>query len=349
MVGNFQAAPGKIQQLPWRIADTMPSGGDDMKNTIKRCLAALLLGLGAPYILLCILWQTLPEPQEETVLTTAAETETAPAAPELTLAVQLHDGQVTQMGLNDYITGVVLAEMPAQFETQALKAQAVVARTYALKRSTVSGKHPQAAVCTDPACCQAYCAPADFLANGQTQEELDKVAAAVAETQNEVLTYDGALIEATYFSCSGGRTEDAQAVWGEAIVYLQATDSPGEENAAHYIDTVTFTTDDFTQRLSAQDCRLGQVSYTAGGGVKTIVIGGKSYTGTEVRSLLGLRSTAFAITVLGSTVTVTTKGYGHRVGMSQYGADAMAVGGSSYEQILAHYYPGTTLEPWQEN
>ena len=125
-------------------------------------------------------------------------------------------------------------------------------------------------------------------------------------------------------------------------------DSPGEENAAHYTDTVQFIGSEFAALLGinpkgAPSSWLGSVRYTAGGGVDTMTIGGKSFSGVMLRQKLGLRSTAFAISASGDTVTVTTKGFGHRVGMSQYGADAMAVQGSTYRQILAHYYPGTEL------
>ena len=162
---------------------------------------------------------------------------------------------------------------------------------------------------------------------------VDKVSQAVKETQGQVLLYQGELIEATYFSCSGGRTEDAVAVWGTDIPYLQAQDSPGEEDAEVYMDTVTFPVEDFTYLLgiepSATGLQVDSVTYTRGGGVDTIVISGKEFDGGQMRQLLGLRSTAFAMQIVGETVTITTKGFGHRVGLSQYGAEAMAQSGSS--------------------
>lgn len=271
--------------------------------------------------------------------------ETAASAEQV--LVKAENGQIQQMELDTYLMGVLLGEMPADFEPDALKAQAVVSRTYTLKNQ----KHGEASVCMDPACCQAYCTETDYLASGHTQQELDKIRSAVLETSDLVLTYEGRLIEATYFSCSGGRTEDALAVWGTDVPYLQAVDSPGEETATHYIDTVTFTAAEFQTRLNAEltgnpGSWIGPVTYTDGGGVDIIYIGGTCYSGTAVRQLLGLRSTAFMMTAVGETVTVTTKGYGHRVGMSQYGADAMAATGSSYGEILAHYYPGTELEKY---
>lgn len=249
-----------------------------------------------------------------------------------------------QMELESYITGVVLAEMPASFHLEALKAQAVVARTFTLKRSDAP-KHANADVCTDYTCCQAYCSIAQYLDDGGTQESVDKVIEAVMATKGQVLVYQGELIEATYFSCSGGRTEDALAVWGSDVPYLSAVNSPGEEGATHFTDTVSFTIQAFCDRLDLpqQTISIGAITYTNGQGVATIDINGITYKGTTVRSLLGLRSTVFVITPVGKNVIITTKGFGHRVGMSQYGADAMAERGSGYEEILFHYYNGTEL------
>lgn len=263
--------------------------------------------------------------------------------------VQMSDGSIQGMDLDEYIVAVVLREMPASFEQEALKAQAVVARTYTLKRKSAGGKHTGADVCTDSTCCQAYCSEDDFLTNGGVQDELEKVKAAVMDTKDQVLTYNGAYIEATYFSCSGGMTEDAAAVWGAQIPYLQAVESPGEEFASHYTDTVLFSVEEFENLMGAvlsdyPETWIESISYTPGGGVKTIRICGTDYDGIQIRKKLNLRSTAFIITAVGNTVTITTKGFGHRVGMSQYGAEAMAVNGRTYIEILEHYYPGTRLE-----
>jgi stage II sporulation protein D len=192
------------------------------------------------------------------------------------------------------------------------------------------------------------------LHDGGNRDAVQKIIAAVSSTDGEVLMYDDQLIEATYFSCSGGMTEDAAAVWGQEIPYLTATSSPGEENATHYTDTVTFTTSDLARKLGISQPAGGKpwiegVTYTPGGGVDEIQLCGKVFRGTEIRQKLGLRSTVFVISVVGDTVTITTKGFGHRVGMSQYGADAMAVQGSTYQQILAHYYQGTNLVVFDGN
>ncbi len=308
-----------------------------MKKSMREIGFAIWLGLIVPGILLAVL-SGKQVADSQTQQTASAETA---QSTEFLLPVLQADGNMEKMKLDRYILGVVLAEMPAEFSTEALKAQAVVARTYALKRYYASDKHTYA-VCTDATCCQAYCNPEEKY----SQEAVEKAAQAVEATSGQVLIYDGKLIEATYFSCSGGRTEDAVAVWGGEIPYLQAVDSPGEEGAANYLKSVRFTVQELAgilqnDRLSGDF--IGEITYTAGGGVDTIVIGDVTYTGVEIRRLLGLNSTAFTITALADTVTVTTKGYGHRVGMSQYGADAMARAGNSYTQILDHYYKGAIL------
>ena len=265
--------------------------------------------------------------------------------PKLSVDLLLPDGSIQTMDLEEYLVGVVLGEMPASFETEALKAQAVVARTYTLKCAEAGVKHGTGIMCSDAACCQAYAAPEDY---GGWASALAKVRSAVTETAGEVLTYNGNLIEATYFSCSGGITEDAVAVWGTDYPYLRSVESPGEEAAVHYTDSVYFTADEFLLRLDREltgspKTWLGFVTYTAGGGVNTIRIGGVDYKGTEIRAKLGLRSTAFTMTADEEGIAVNTKGFGHRVGMSQYGADAMALRGCGYEEILTHYYQGTSL------
>ena len=271
-----------------------------------------------------------------------------------TITVLKEDNTVQTMELEEYITGVVLREMPANFENEALKAQSVVARTYALRKAEEGGKHKNATVCTDSGCCQGFMTNQKYLEKGGENELLSKVISAVDSTAGQVLIYDGELIDATYFSCSGGQTEDAKAVWGAEIPYLQSTKSPGEENATHYVDTETFTLKEFGELLGARltgapQNWIGKITYTEGGGVDTIYICDQEYKGTTLRQKLGLRSTAFVISIVGSTVTITTKGYGHRVGMSQYGAEAMAVQGKKYNEILAHYYKGTTLSVYDND
>ena len=316
-----------------------------MKILWKETGLAVCLGWILPALLLntVVALNQKGDIPEETAASTQME-----SVPEtkLTMRMRCPDGTTREMDMDTYLIGVVSGEMPASFELEALKAQAVVARTFTLRAYLTGGKHGDGSVCTDSACCQAY---RDDLQG----EGLQKVTTAVLQTSGQVLLYEGKLIEATYFSCSGGSTEDAVAVWGTDYPYLRATVSPGEEHAAHYTDTVFFSQEEFSAAFGglSGDAKhwIGFATYTAGGGVHTIIVGGKEYKGTEIRMLLGLRSTAFTMTVEGESVKVTTKGYGHRVGMSQYGADAMAMNGSLYPEILAYYYQGTELITWTEN
>ena len=189
----------------------------------------------------------------------------------------------------------------------------------------------------------------DYLGSLGTQRDVDIITQAVLDTTGQVLTYQGSLAEATYFSCSGGKTEDAAAVWGADIPYLQSVDSPGEEWASVFIHRVSITPAEFSAALETElsgDPKnwIGGVTRSTGGGVATMEIGSDCYTGVQLRKMLGLNSTSFTILFKNGNFVITTKGKGHRVGMSQYGADAMAVLGSSYQQILAHYYPGTVID-----
>ena len=262
------------------------------------------------------------------------------------IPVRDSDGTCRQMELDHYLTCVLLAEMPAEFHVEALKAQSVAARTYTWKAFTTGGKHGDNSVCMDSACCQAYIPEETYLTSGGTAENLEKVRQAVQATRAMVLTYEGGLIEATYFSSSGGSTEAALEVWGADFPYLQPVSSPEPVRE----ESVCFTPQEFQNQMGKSFSGtpsewFGPVTYTEGGGVETMEIAGEVYTGVELRSMLRLRSTDFRVSVEGETITFTTYGYGHRVGMSQYGANAMAEAGSSWQEILQHYYPGTALVP----
>lgn len=260
----------------------------------------------------------------------------------------LYGEKVWPMDLEAYLVGVVLAEMPASFEMEALKAQAVAARTYTIKHCAEDARHGSNTICTDHTCCQAYIDPQDYVSRGGSVSSVERVRFAVLDTAGMVLMYDEELIMATYFSCSGGITEDAAAVWGQSFPYLQSVRSPGEEDTAFFTDSKTFTAEQFEKALGIRlegsvATWFGDVTYTAGGGVQTMTIGGVAYRGTTLRTLLELRSTAFTVSVEGDTITFHTRGYGHRVGMSQYGANAMAKMGKSYSEILGHYYTGAKI------
>lgn len=340
-----------------------------MKQSVVAGLSALLLAALLPMALLAPVEAVTPEaslvvietssrPQTgtmttETVVVSQAEAETM--AWDSTQEINLLTGDsVTTLPLSEYLTEVVLSEMPASFCVEALKAQAVAARTFTL-RNLAAGKHDTADLCADSSCCQAWTSRQGLMEKlGDAFEAYwEKAAEAVAGTDGQVLTYDGALIDAVYFSCSGGTTEDAVAVWGGEVPYLQSVESPGEEISSKFTTEVNVSFQDFQTLLQATNPAVdltgqpsgwfGAVSYTEGGGVATMEIGGQVFRGTQLRTCFGLNSAKFTVAVEADGICFTVSGYGHRVGMSQYGAEAMARAGSNYRDILLHYYSGVTL------
>ena len=267
----------------------------------------------------------------------------------------LRDGRAGEMALDTYLTQVVLSELPASFAPEAMQAQAVAARTFAC-RQQLRGKHPDADVCTESACCQACLSEEQLRARlgDKFEAAWDKASAAVQATEDEILTYDGALIEATYFSCSGGTTEAAAAVWGSDVPYLQSVSSPGEQDAARYQSTETLSPQAFAAAIRTLDEELllsgdpadwvQAITRTDGGGVADITIGGKTFSGTQLRRAFGLNSTKFTLQYQNGAFIFDVLGYGHRVGMSQYGAEAIAELGFDYRAILRYYYRGAALK-----
>ena len=324
-----------------------------MKRLEKDFIIAWVLGMLLPTVILLVAIN-LDDRQISTTshLTDPIASDILVFSSGAEIPVLMENGQIENMELENYLCGVVLAEMPADFELEALKAQCVVARTYALRRLNVGTKHLSGAVCTDPACCQGYMSAEVYIERGGDQYSVSKVRRAVAETAGEVILYDGKLIDATYFSCSGGMTEDALAVWGNDVPYLKATVSPGEENAAHYYDTVTFSPEEVEEILNINliggpDRWFEPITYTEGDGVGVISVCGNRFTGVEMRKMLDLPSTNFTVIATEDEIQFRTKGYGHRVGMSQYGAEAMAVDGKSYDKILSHYYNGVVISRYK--
>ena len=277
-----------------------------------------------------------------------APTETAGFDERFRLPV-LQNGETVSLDLHGSLTGVLLAEMPLSFADEALKAQAVACRSYAL-RSYAHRRHGNAALCTSSGCCQGWRDP-----EAASPEDRARAEAAVAATDGLAIYYQGALIDATFFACSGGRTESAAAVWGSDLPYLQAVESPGEEGAAHFTDETRVPLAEFRAALLEMDGDavfpealggwVGQIRYTEGGGVDEIELGGRPFTGKALRKRFGLRSTAFTLELRADEAVFTTRGWGHRVGLSQYGADAMARAGSGFEEILKWYYRGVEIRP----
>lgn len=320
-----------------------------MKENYLQVVAAVLLGLVLPGLVIQIA-TPITEPSAQEMSSSPTSVESAPS--QVGIWVQTESGATQWMILEEYLAGVILAEMPTSYDHEALCAQAVVARTYALKRQK-EARHPQNAVCTDPGCCQAYVEVAEYLDGLGYEEDVSIAVRATAATEGMVLTYEGAIIEATYFHCSGGRTEDAVAVWGVDYPYLKAVDSPGEEKMEHYSDRIFYPREELEEHLGralpgTPGSWLGWITYTTGGGVESILFAGVQYSGVQIRRLLGLNSTAFSVEAGDDGLWFTTQGKGHRVGMSQSGAQAMALDGHSWQDILAHYYPGTRIDKLQD-
>lgn len=268
------------------------------------------------------------------------------------------DKKIEEIPLDEYLLVVVSAEMPANFEQEALNAQALVARTYtiySIKRN--KNKHEGADICDSSTCCQAWISKEDRLArwNEDVREEYwNKIVKAVNTTKGKVITYNGDVIDAFFHSNSGGITEIPVNVWGGTnFPYLQSVQTSGEEGYSQYSSEVTLTQEelinkirakhsDFNIDISQQDS-VKILEYTEAGRVKNIQIGNLKLSGVEVRSLLGLKSTNFKIEINNGKVTFIVTGYGHGVGMSQTGADSMAKQGSNYEEIIKHFYTGVEI------
>ncbi len=266
-------------------------------------------------------------------------------------------GLTYSLPLEEYVLRVTAAEMPASFSLEALKAQSVAARTYTVRRMADPCGKGGADVCTLSSCCQAYKDEAELRSAWGENAEMyfEKLHSATNATRGLILTYDGEPIEALFHSSSGGMTEDASDVFGGDAPYLKSVLSPNEENAAHYSDTVSFTRKQFAAAVNAAisgakldadrlEEQVSIIEKSESGRVKLMRVGNTTITGRELRRALGLNSTAFTIEFSEGRVKLTTLGYGHGVGMSQYGADAMAQRGADYEEILLHYYSGAKIE-----
>ena len=262
------------------------------------------------------------------------------------------------MDFEKYIIGVVGAEMPTDYAPEALKAQAVAARTYALRKILKSrcATHPEAAICTNSKCCQAY------ISESRMEErwgdaagmKYNILAEAVMSTEGEVLCYNGEVIDAMFHACSGGITENSENVYSNALPYLRGVESPYEEPMR--TQTVTVSYADAVVKINAVYPEAGvteenvrsaiEISeFYPSGRVKTVQLGTLELAGKRLRNVFDLQSAMYEMTQSEDGFTFSVKGYGHGVGMSQNGANGMAQHGATYEEILKHYYTGVTIEP----
>ena len=267
--------------------------------------------------------------------------------------------KIEEINLDEYLYGVVSAEMPASFEEEALKAQAVVARTYTIyKIVNNDGKHDEADICDDSTCCQAWISKEDRLEKWKEEEREEywnKIVNAVNSTAGKIITYEGEPINAFFHSNSGGTTEAPINVWGgSGYPYLQSVSTSGEDAYSQYSSEAEFTKEEFEEKIKElhsdfkidykeKDC-IKIEEYTEGNRVKNVKIGNLELSGVEVRNIFGLRSANFEITIEDDKIKFEVIGYGHGVGMSQTGADSLAKEGKTYEEIITHFYTGVKIE-----
>jgi len=276
----------------------------------------------------------------------------------------LVDGQVQEMDMGTYLVGVVRSEMPAAFSLEALKAQAVAARTYTLHKIENGGSanHPQADACDDITCCKAYMEQAEAAANWGAEADTweKKIRRAVAETDGECVIYEGHPILAVFHSSAVGYTQAAADVWGGNLPYLQSVQTPETgDMVPNYHSTASFQAAAL-KALLLQELPQANLSgrasdwftnmqLTESGAVRSLQVGGQEISGNRLRTLLGLRSASFTLSFEGEEIIFSVTGYGHGVGMSQYGANALAADGIDYREILAWYYTDTTVEQYSIN
>ena len=256
-------------------------------------------------------------------------------------------GIINEVPFEDYIKGVVAGEMPATFELEALKAQAVASRSYAMYQMTAT-KDKEYDVLNTTAN-QVYLTDQELKENWKEEypEKINKIKEAINETSGEYLTYEGKVINAMFFSTSVGATENSEEVFVSALPYLRSVDSKWDEASPAYTDTYTFTLEEFYKKLNLQynqTLTIEVTSKTSTGRTRTLKINGTKINGRDLATKLNLRSNYFDIVQNENNVTITTKGFGHGVGMSQYGANGMAKEGYKYDQILKHYYQNTEIK-----
>ncbi len=267
------------------------------------------------------------------------------------------EGNVEEVNIDEYLYHVVSAEMPATFEIEALRAQAIVARTYTIFK-ILNKKHDNADICDDSTCCQAWVSKETRLARWNENEReanWQKICNAVNSTKGKIVTYENKPINAFFHSNSGGVTEVPINVWGgTGYPYLQSVATAGEDGYTQYASEVILTRTELLNKLKAKYSDISInfsnpeeikiLEYTGSNRVKTLKIGNHNLSGVEARTIFGLKSANFEIAQEGENIKFTVKGYGHGVGMSQTGADAMAKQGSTAEEIITHFYTGIAIQ-----
>lgn len=264
--------------------------------------------------------------------------------------------KVFTIDFRDYIIGVVAAEMPAEFHEEALSACAVAAATLARKKIAegADGTIEDAVISTDPAIHQAFMSAEKMKERWGEDftKYYEKIAAAVDKAIDYSITFEGELIVAAYHAISTGKTESAENIWTGGFPYLTSVESEGDRLSPGYKSELSLTFEDFREKMENEGVSFAEdktlwfhsAEYTDSGTLKTIKIGDKSFSGEELRDIFSLRSPSVSLTMNDEGVLFTVKGYGHGVGMSQYGADYYARQGYTWQEIIKHYYQGTEIE-----
>ncbi|MDQ0339438.1 stage II sporulation protein D [Caldalkalibacillus uzonensis] len=267
---------------------------------------------------------------------------------------------IEKVPLEEYVRGVVASEMPHDFELEALKAQAMAARTYIIRRMMKKdfSDTPEGADVRDDVGHQVYKNEEELRRQwGKAYpHKISRINQAVNETRGKVITYNGKPIDATFFSTSNGYTENAEDYWGQEIPYLKSVNSPWDKDSPRFREEIRLSLAEFQHKLGVElsvPVSSGQpfaeiVSRSEGQRVTEVQVGDKTFTGREIRELLGLPSSDFNWSLAGNEVVITTTGYGHGVGMSQYGANGMAAEGHTAEEIVKYYYRDVAVEDYRQ-
>ncbi|WP_059171874.1 stage II sporulation protein D [Bacillus sp. FJAT-27445] len=262
--------------------------------------------------------------------------------------------KIEKLPLNKYLEGVVAAEMPAEFEEEALKAQALAARTYIVKQLMTEDKSglPEGAQVSDSELIhQVFKNDSDMkkIWGKDYTWKKKKIAQAVRSTDGQILTYNGKAITATFFSTSNGYTENSEDYWENAFPYLRSVESPWDKNSPKFKNEISIAVPEFEKRLGVKignSRTIGKIiGRTAGNRIGKVDFNGKILTGRKIRDELDLRSTDFSWERHGNEIVINTRGFGHGVGMSQYGANGMAAEGKTYQQIVKYFYQGVEISP----
>ena len=256
-------------------------------------------------------------------------------------------GIIEEVPIEEYVVGVLAGEMPIEFELEALKAQAVAARSYAMIQAERNIKKEYDVI--DTVMNQVYL-DKNYLTTvwkDSYTDNINKIKMAVLSTKGEYISYNGKVAEALFFSTSPGITENSEEVFSSKVDYLRSVDSSFDEISPVYITNKTFSLEEFYNLLDldySDELNIEILKKTSTGRIKNIRINNKEFTGSEICSKLSLKSTYFEIIKEDEKIIVKNKGYGHGVGMSQYGANGMALQGYNYEEILKHYYTGIEIK-----